>query len=292
MNIFLIIPFNPEFQDVIEAVRQATDASGSKLILGTEIGENRSLQKEIRNQISVADLIIIDVTNNNPNVMYELGFAQAIDKPLILISQMDSEFTFSVLKYFILRYDRERLQDTLIKPLRNRLSHSSIEELIKKEIEEPKKKIEKYKTVFLSYSHADKAYLERLKIHMQPFEKNGLIDLWVDTKIKAGERWKEKIKQALDKCVMAILLISADFLASDFIVDNELPPLLKSAEEDGKVILPVVLKPCRFINDKNLSQFQAINDPRIPLSKMDDNDREEIYVKIADYVDNLVQNNK
>ncbi len=54
------------------------------------------------------------------------------------------------------------------------------------------------------------------------------------TKIKAGDKWKEKIERALEKSAIAILLISADFLASDFIVDNELPPLLKSAEGKGK----------------------------------------------------------
>jgi hypothetical protein len=70
---------------------------------------------------------------------------------------------------------------------------------------------------------------------MRPFEKKGVIDLWVDTKINVGEKWKEKIQQALDRAAIAILLISADFLASDFIIDNELPPLLKAAEEKGNL---------------------------------------------------------
>jgi len=143
--------------------------------------------------------------------------------------------------------------------------------------------------VFISYSHVDNVYLERLKIHLKPFEKKGLIDIWSDTKIKAGEKWKEKIEKALENSVAAILLISADFLASDFIVDNELPPLLKSAEEKGKLILPVVIKPCRFTKDENLSKFQAVNNPTIPLSKMDENGKEEIYVKITEIVESLAK---
>lgn len=61
--------------------------------------------------------------------------------------------------------------------------------------------------------------------------------------------------------------------------------MLKEAEENGKIVLPVILKPRRFTKDKNLSKFQAINNPKTPISKLDENSREEIYVKIADYID-------
>ena len=54
----------------------------------------------------------------------------------------------------------------------------------------------------------------------------------------SGEKWKQKIEKALNDASIAILLISADFIASDFIINNELQPLLKNAEEKGTVILP------------------------------------------------------
>ena len=78
-------------------------------------------------------------------------------------------------------------------------------------------------------------------------------------------------------------------MASDFIINNELPPLLKSAEEKGKAILSLIVKPCRFTSNESLSVFQAINDPKNPLSKLNENDREEMYVKVADRIDNLVK---
>jgi hypothetical protein len=74
-------------------------------------------------------------------------------------------------------------------------------------------------------------------------------------------------------------------LASDFIIDNELPPLLKAAEEKGTTILPLVLKPCRFIRDKKLSAFQAINDPRRPLIMLSDAEREEIFAQITERIE-------
>src|SRR6218665_3206938 len=87
--------------------------------------------------------------------------------------------------------------------------------------------------IFISYSHKDAEYLERLLVHLKPLERDGLIDTWVDTRLLAGDRWKKEIDAALKKARVAVLLVSADFLASDFIINNELPPLLKAAEEQG-----------------------------------------------------------
>jgi transcriptional regulator with XRE-family HTH domain len=77
--------------------------------------------------------------------------------------------------------------------------------------------------VFVSYSHKDKDFLTRLLVHLWPLEKKGLIDPWADTRISAGEKWKIEIQKALEQARAAVLLVSADFLASDFIIDDELP---------------------------------------------------------------------
>lgn len=85
-------------------------------------------------------------------------------------------------------------------------------------------------TAFISYSHKDNRWLSRLLVHLQPLERTGLIDLWADTRIKAGEDWIKQIDPALAKARVAVLLVSADFLASDFIVSKELPTLLQKAK--------------------------------------------------------------
>jgi hypothetical protein len=124
-----------------------------------------------------------------------------------------------------------------------------------------------------------------LLIHLRPLEKLGLIDLWADTKLMAGDDWKKEIERALDRARIAILLMSADFLASDFIADNELPPLLERAETKGTRVIPVVLKPCRFGRDQNLSKFHAINDPRMPVARMSEVEQESVYDSIAEAVE-------
>src|SRR6266545_4778666 len=115
--------------------------------------------------------------------------------------------------------------------------------------------------VFVSYSHEDDAHLKRLMVHLKPFEREDLINVWSDTKIKASQQWREEIQSALQRAAVAILLVSADFLASDFIQNEELPPLLNAAQSEGVKILSFILKPCAFTSFASLSKYQAVNDP-------------------------------
>lgn len=91
--------------------------------------------------------------------------------------------------------------------------------------------------VFISYSHLDKEWLQRVRIHLKPFERNYKINVWDDTKINTGQDWKNEINNALEKTKVAVLLVSASFLASDFIATDELPPLLNTAAKGGAVII-------------------------------------------------------
>ncbi|HEX6367316.1 MAG TPA: toll/interleukin-1 receptor domain-containing protein [Longimicrobium sp.] len=142
--------------------------------------------------------------------------------------------------------------------------------------------------VFISYSHVDAEWLERLQKHLKPLQREG-IEVWDDTRLKAGQQWREEIREALAKTKVAILLISADFLASDFIVTNELPPLLEAAEKDGATILPVIISPCRFTRMESLSRFQAVNDPEKPLIQMGRANREKVLDKVAHAVEDALK---
>lgn len=144
--------------------------------------------------------------------------------------------------------------------------------------------------VFISYSHNDREYLDRLLIHLKPLEKEGLIDVWADTRLRAGDQWSAEIDQALDRAAVAILLVSADFLASDFITENELPPLLVKAQEQGTGIIPVIIKPCRFARDKNLQKFQAFNNPNETVVRMTSGKQEKLYDALAAEVERICKN--
>lgn len=142
--------------------------------------------------------------------------------------------------------------------------------------------------VFISYSHEDKDWLRRLRIHLKLLERDYGVDVWDDTKIAPGSRWREEIERAIASAKVAVLLVSANFVASDFISTNELPPLLEAAEGDGARILVVILSPSRFLRIKTLSQFQTVNDPSRPLISMSAGEQEAVLDKVAEAVENAL----
>lgn len=145
--------------------------------------------------------------------------------------------------------------------------------------------------VFISYCHRDIKYINRLHVHLAFFKRDGSVDIWDDLEILPGSLWHEEINQALLCAKVAILLVSADFLASRFIAKIELPSLLAAAQSDGAVILPVILSPCRF-TDSELSQFQAVNSPSKPLTSMNFNDKERVWDKVAETVKDVINSIK
>jgi hypothetical protein len=144
--------------------------------------------------------------------------------------------------------------------------------------------------VFISYSRKDGRSLDRLKVHLKPLEVENIIELWYDTKLETGEEWAKEIDSVIRKTNIAILLISADFMASDFILEKELPPLLEGANRGTIKVIPVVLKPCRFSRDPVLSKLQAINPPSEPLMSKSKIKQEEIYDHIAEIVEKEARN--
>ena len=142
--------------------------------------------------------------------------------------------------------------------------------------------------VFVSYSHKDRKWLNRLKVHLRPLVRESDVDLWDDSRIQSGSNWRNEIQQAIDKANVAILLISADFLASDFVHENELPPLLEKAKNDGAIIIPIVVSPCRFIETKNISQFQAINDASQPLTSQSETKQEKVFLELSKQIEKVL----
>jgi len=139
--------------------------------------------------------------------------------------------------------------------------------------------------VFISYSNRDSAILDRILIHLKPLIRDNNIEIWNDKKLIPGTNWRKEIRKAVELARIAILLVSADFLASDFIMNNELPPLLTAAHQESAIILSLIVGPCRFNQTENISQYQAMNDPRYPIIAMLDHEREKLYYDTTEYVE-------
>jgi hypothetical protein len=111
--------------------------------------------------------------------------------------------------------------------------------------------------IFISYSHKDEAWKDRLVTHLKVLERQDLLEVWDDRKIGAGDRWFREIERALQEATIAILLISADFLSSGFILREEVPRLLERREKEGVRVIPFIIRPCAWEEVKWLNPIQA-----------------------------------
>lgn len=144
--------------------------------------------------------------------------------------------------------------------------------------------------IFISYSHNDANWLERVRIHLIDQGRQEAIDVWDDSRIQPGADWRNELESALRSTKVAILLISQDFIASDFIDKYELPALLEAAEQNGVTILPLLISPSSFEKRKDLSKFQSINPPTRTLLDLTKADQERYLVKLDDAVSQAFTN--
>jgi hypothetical protein len=142
--------------------------------------------------------------------------------------------------------------------------------------------------IFISYSHKDRRWVDRLLVHLKPLERYGDLAIFEDSRIRPGAKWYAEIEEALSNAVVAILVVSADLLASDFVMNNEVPTLLRNAESRGTKVIPLIAAPSLF-SQSALGCFQAINSPESPLSKLSTYKRDEILVRLAIVIASLIE---
>ena len=146
--------------------------------------------------------------------------------------------------------------------------------------------LEVSKSLFISYSHKDEQWLLELKKWLKPLEQRDLVTIWDDQMIKAGAEWHREIDKALSAAKAAVLLISMDFLNSDFIVNNELPQLLNAAGQRGLTIFWIAVRPST-VDETEIVKYQAVHkDP--PLSSLNEADREEHFLRIYKKIKEVV----
>lgn len=137
--------------------------------------------------------------------------------------------------------------------------------------------------VFISYSHRDKKFLDELLAHLKPLERIGRVSTWSDLQIQPGSQWADEIQKALASTKVAVLLVTKDFLASDFIQQSELGPLLRAAKEDGVAIRWVLVRDCNW-KKTPLKNYQAAYPPDKPLAGKSWN-RDSAWVAICEAIE-------
>ena len=111
-------------------------------------------------------------------------------------------------------------------------------------------------SVFISYSHKDEDLKNLLFIQLKALVQQGDITLWDDRKIGTGDDWYPAIEDALQKAMVGICLISADYLASDFINKEEIPAFIEKRDKEGMLIVPILVRPCAWKKIRWLKNIQ------------------------------------
>lgn len=143
--------------------------------------------------------------------------------------------------------------------------------------------------VFISYSHKDEDWKNRLQTQLEVLQMEGLLSIWEDRQIEAGNLWLPEIELALNTADVAILLISADFLVSKFIRGQEVPRLLERREKEGIRIIPLILKPCPWRKVAWLSALQGASRDNIELSGLTEHQQDSALSQLAEKTHDLLQ---
>lgn len=111
--------------------------------------------------------------------------------------------------------------------------------------------------VFVCYSHQDEAIKNELIKHLSPLKRLNLVADWHDRKLEAGDKWEQVISKNLEKADIIILLVSIDFINSEYCYDIEMDAALDRAAADRAVVIPVIARSCMWKSSR-LAPFQAL----------------------------------
>lgn len=119
---------------------------------------------------------------------------------------------------------------------------------------------------FISYSHRDNATLERLHVHLASLRREGKIEAWFDREILAGGELNGEIAAQLESCELFLLLVSPDFLHSDYCVEKEMKRALERHDARQARVIPIIIEPCDWTTSP-LRKLKALPRDGKPVSE-------------------------
>ncbi len=150
----------------------------------------------------------------------------------------------------------------------------------------PQSQYQRGEKVFISYNRDDKRYLERLQIHLKGYlhilDEKDILDIWDETKVAAHIDWKNELSRAVEHTKVVVLLVSANYLASDFVQEYILPLVLNAAQTGTVRLIPVILSP--IDEPSSWYQYQVVNAISQPLMLMSLYEQEVVWAKLAELI--------
>jgi hypothetical protein len=156
--------------------------------------------------------------------------------------------------------------------------------------------------IFISYSHSDEALFREFMVHLKLWQDQDIYNVWTDQRIKASQNWHQEIQEAIDSTAVAVLLISPDFMVSDYIRKHEILPLTKAHEEGKLALAPLFLRPSQVTDSDyvieltmengesrqlRLDQFQGLNKLSETLAGKHKHTRDAIFSRAVQQIKEL-----
>ena len=97
MNVFVIMPFREPFNGYYQQLYRPTlEQLGYEVVREDDIFNPRPIMLNVQDSILAADMVLCELTDRNPNVLYELGLAHAIGKPAIMVARSEDDIPFDL----------------------------------------------------------------------------------------------------------------------------------------------------------------------------------------------------
>jgi hypothetical protein len=132
--------------------------------------------------------------------------------------------------------------------------------------------------LFYSYSHKDEEIRNELEKHLSILKRQGVISEWHDRKISGGSEWETEIDQQLQSASIILLLISSDFLASDYCYGKELKNAMERHEKGDARVIPIIIRSVDWVQAP-FGKLQALPKDAKPVNSWSDKD--EAFTNIA-----------
>lgn len=124
------------------------------------------------------------------------------------------------------------------------------------------------KGIFISYAHEDLSWAQLIHKSLSLVASKNGYEIWLDRMINTGEYWENKIYSEIEKSSIAILVLSHDFLNSNFILNKELPRIFAEKERRYLKVFPIMVRSCPYTLHEDLAKFQFFNDPEKPFASL------------------------
>ncbi len=146
--------------------------------------------------------------------------------------------------------------------------------------------------IFITYAPEDRALANELLKHLRFLERQGKIEAWSIDRVQAGGDWHREVRKALEDADVSLLLLSVDFLNSEFIQDVEVPSLLERRVNQGLVIISIMLRTCLWEEEPRIGGLKPLPAGGKAIAAYEGDARDQVMTEVAKEIARIAKENR